>query len=66
MAAAVKVLEGLKILVKYKPDMEVSAQHDVLLVGGPAPDVIDESDLDMLVNLGWHYDIREESWRRFT
>jgi len=66
MAAAVKILEGLKILLKYYPDAEVDAQHDVLLAAGPRPEKLDEHDRQELSNLGWTYDIREVSWRRLT
>ena len=66
MAAAVKILEGLKILLKYEPHAEADAQHDVLMAGGPKPDKLDEVDRKDLEDLGWSYDIREESWRMFT
>ena len=66
MAGAVKIIEGLKILLKYYPNAEVDAQHDVLLAGGPKPDQIKDEDRQELKNLGWSYSISEESWRRFT
>jgi hypothetical protein len=66
MAAAVKIIDGLKILLKYYPDAEVDAQHDKLLAGGPKPEKLEETDRAELANLGWTYDIGEESWRRFT
>lgn len=66
MAAAVKIFEGLKILLKHEPKAEIQAGHDVLRVGGPAPEKLDEGDRQELNNLGWSYDVREESWMRFT
>ena len=66
VAAAKKIFEGLKILLKYKPDAEVDAQHDVLMAGGPEPSKLDQAELKELDELGWSYDIREESWRAFT
>lgn len=66
MAAAVKILEGLKILLRYDPEAEVDAQHDTLYAGGPKPEKLDEPDRRELENLGWAYDIQCDSWRRFT
>lgn len=66
MAAAVNILEGLKILLKYDSEAEVEAQHDELLAGGPAPEKIDKEDRSLLENLGWSYDVRQESWYHFT
>ena len=66
MAGAVKIIEGLKILLKYHPEAEVDAQHDTLYAAGPKPDKLDEGDRKELQNLGWTYDITCDSWRRFT
>lgn len=66
MAAAVKILKGLKILLRYDPQVECDAQHDVLLAGGPRPDKLGEEDRKELSDLGWSYDVHEEAWRKFT
>lgn len=66
MAAAVKIIEGLKILLKYHPDAQVDAQHDLLYAAGPKPEKLDEDDRAEMQSLGWTYDVREDSWKRFT
>lgn len=66
MAAATKIIDGLKILLKYHPNAEVDAQHDMLYAAGPAPEKIAEDDRTELQNLGWTYNVREASWGRFT
>ena len=65
MASAVKIIDGLKILLKYHPDAEVDAQHDTLFAAGPKPEKLDEIDRKEQ-NLGWSYDVVEASWRKFT
>ncbi len=66
MASATKIINGLKILLKYHPDAEVDAQHDTLLAAGPKPEALDEAERKEMQDLGWSYDVREASWRRFT
>ena len=66
MTAAVKIIDGLKILLKYHPDAQVDAQHDLLFAAGPKPEKLDEADRAEMRNLGWSYDVKEASWRRFT
>lgn len=66
MTAGVKVLEGLKILLKYRPRSDVAAEHEAIYAGGPQPDQLTEDDRIELTNLGWAYDVKLTSWRKFT
>lgn len=66
MTAGIKVLEGLRILLKYQPRSDVAAEHETIYAGGPVPDQLSEEDRVDLTNLGWAYDTQQTSWRKFT
>lgn len=68
MAKIGDVMEGLKILLKYYPDGDVCAEHDIVYAGD-GPDngkKVNKEDRKTLEELGWHIDSETESWSHFT
>jgi hypothetical protein len=61
-----KIFEGLKILLKYDPDGDADAQHDELFASDVPPDKMEPDDVKQLTDLGWRWDTRLTSWRKFT
>jgi hypothetical protein len=67
MPSADKIVQGLNILMTYKPDGEswyCAAEHDVLYAPGPR-DVSEEHQRELKA-LGWIWHDDVESWGAFT
>ena len=61
------VVEGLQILLKYFPDGDIAAEHDVIYAGGDNDDVsISDEDMKRLEELRWHYDESLPSWFHYV
>ena len=60
-----KFTEGLVILTKLGGE-NVSADHEVVLAGGPEPSDMDEDTFNKLESLNWHWNDEFECWRFFT
>lgn len=60
-----KLYQGLAILLKYEPDGEASADHDVLYAGETHPSAMLPEDVKALDDLGWHY-TDTVGWLKFT
>lgn len=58
-----RIIEGLQILAKYKPDDYCAAEHDVLY--GPDAEVTEE-ERKKLDELEWFYDDEVGCWCCFT
>lgn len=61
-----QIRDGLNILLKYEPDGDCAAEHDVFYVGGGKPEDISEEDRAELEKLGWFWDDSLDSWSTFT
>jgi len=61
-----KIRDGLDILLRYEPDGEACAQHDVIYACGVEPDDIGREDRDKLEKLRWMWDHSNDSWYTFT
>ncbi|MCK5616974.1 hypothetical protein KAR91_84715 [Candidatus Pacearchaeota archaeon] len=63
------IIEGLTILENYRTDPDgfnLGAEHDILYVCAPDQPII-ETDLQRLVNLGWHQPNRDcPDWSCFV
>lgn len=57
-----KLLRALEIL----PTGEISAEHDVLYIGGPAPATLPKDQVQSLDDIGCRWDEDMESWFFFT
>lgn len=61
-----EILAGMQLLAKYKPDFEVSAQHDQIWVG-PEYILVSAEDAKNLYDLGWFVDSAiDNSWTHLT
>lgn len=60
-----RIYDGLMILLKYEPDGDCAAEHDVFYAGSIDPKEITPEDLKALETLGWFYDNTLESWLTF-
>jgi hypothetical protein len=66
-----KVIQALQILIKYYPDAELGADHDVICVGPPM-DVgkqgdVSVEDQERLGKLGWFFTDQDgRGWTMFT
>jgi len=68
MADFTKVLRGLTILDRYRPNQKVwavSAEHDELFSEGPHPSELSEEHMKQLSEDGWNWN-EYQCWRRFT
>lgn len=61
-----ELLEGLQILIKYDPDGEVCAEHDVISLGGPDPSELPPEEAARLEALHFHFLKKEDTWQKFT
>jgi len=61
-----RLLEGLQILAKYWPDGDVSAEHDVIYVGGPKEEMSAEDVALLEAIRGWFYEDQYDCWGKFT
>jgi len=61
-----RIFKGLEILIKYDPDGDTSAEHDILYASDIHPHLISDEDLSILKENGWFYDSELESWSKFT
>ena len=66
MGNAERVAKGLLIFLKYDPDSDVCAEHDIIYagVGRKVQDEITPEDQKELKNLGWFYEKDYESWAK--
>ena len=61
------VTEGLQILLKYFPDGDIAAEHDIIYAGGDNDDVsISDEDMKRLEEFRWHYDKSLPSWYTYV
>lgn len=60
------VLEGLNILLKYRPDGKCQAAHDTLYASGPKPETMLPEDAKKLEELRWSWCDTYECWKKFT
>lgn len=66
MAAAYKIAAGLVIFLRYAPEAETNAEHDVFYVQAPPPGEMTPDDANWLTKYGWRYDAQFEGWSHFT
>ena len=63
MSRAQQLIEGLQILLKYDPELEVVAEHDEIFAGHEIETVHDE-DEQRLEELGWTWDHEVPAWKK--
>lgn len=62
-----KLVEALEIFKKYRfESFDLSAQHDVVYMGGPKQSDVTEDDLSSLAEVGVTYSQEYDSWQFFT
>lgn len=61
-----RIYDGLTILLKYDPEGDCAAEHDVLYAGGGDPKEMSPEDLAKLDELGWHWDEDLDSWAHYV
>ena len=61
-----QLYEGIKILIKYNTDGDISAEHDEIFCDGPEPNDLDASDLVVLKVNNWLWDEQFDCWKHFT
>lgn len=61
-----KVRDGLSILLKYNPDGDTAADHDIIYAASIPMKNIAADDLKQLDDLGWFWDQQYECWAHFT
>jgi hypothetical protein len=67
MPKARAIIQGLEILLKYKPEGYCEAQHDILYGPGSSdPEDYSPEDQKALEALGWHWDTEADCWAAFT
>jgi len=67
MTRAQKIVAGMQLIMKYEPDTDIAAEHDIIYFGSQESykKMSDEEKVQM-VNLGWHLDTETDSWARFV
>lgn len=60
-----EIIEGLTILLKYAPDGECHAEHDILYAA-PEVEHVSPEDAERLKQLHWSWDSANRSWRIFV
>ena len=68
MSNAERVAKGLLIFMKYDPESDVYAEHDIIYAGPSRKNLGEISDVDAieLKKLGWHHDKEYDSWAKFV
>lgn len=68
MNNAERVAKGLLIFVKYDPEADCFAEHDVIYAGPKHKALEEMSDLDKreLKKLGWDFDKDNDCWRKLV
>ena len=61
-----RLFNGLGVLLKYDPDGDTCAEHDLIYCGGVSPDKMTEEDLKILEDSGFFYDEDDAGWNKFT
>ncbi len=61
-------IEALSIFIKYKPNLYIEGQHDVVFVDldEETDDRISDEDRDRLDQLGWFWSDEGDCWSHFT
>ena len=63
-----KVIQGLKIFEQYLSPKDnpgdVSAEHDMIYVGGVHPDALGGDDRKLLEAMGWEWNRSFAAWER--
>lgn len=65
-----RLMRACQILDSYKEDgvdsEDVCTEHDQILLGGPRPGHLQTEHVKELADLGFRYDVANDSWVGFT